>query len=158
MAYWLMKSEPDVFGIHTLKQQRVAPWDGVRNYLARNHMRSMQVGDQILFYHSNAKPSGVAGLARVAKLAYPDHTSFDPSSKYYDPKSTPENPRWFIVDVRFEQEFPQVIPLDYLRAIPELQNMVLLHSARLSVQPVSAEEFAVIVKLGETYGRSATRR
>lgn len=149
MHYWLMKTEPESFGIDHLKQQKIAPWDGVRNYQARNFMRSMEVGDKILFYHSNAKPSGVAGLAEVAKKAYTDHTCLDPHSKYYDPKSTPENPRWDMVDVKFISKFKHVLALDMLRDIPELSDMVLLQKSRLSVQPVSAKHYAVIVKLGK---------
>ena len=149
MQHWLMKSEPDAFGIATLKKQRVAPWDGVRNYQARNFMRAMAVDDRVLFYHSNAKPSGVAGLAVVARAAYPDHTSWDSNSKYFDAASTPEKPRWSMVDVRFVAAFPRVLALDELRTIPELSGMVLFQRSRLSVQPVEAQHYALIVQLAE---------
>ena len=147
--YWLMKTEPEAFGIDTLKKQRVAPWDGVRNYQARNFMRAMAVGDQVLFYHSNAKPSGVAGLAEVAKTAYPDHTSWDSKSDHFDAGSTPENPRWSMVDVRYVRTFPRVLALDELRQIPALAGMLLFQRSRLSVQPVSPEHFAFIVQLSD---------
>jgi predicted RNA-binding protein with PUA-like domain len=149
MKCWLMKSEPDVFGIDTLKKQRVAPWDGVRNYQARNFMRAMAVGDRVLFYHSNADPIGVAGLAEVARTAYPDHTSWNAKSKYFDAASTPEKPRWDMVDVRWLRTFPRVLPLDELRCIPELSDMLLFQRSRLSVQPVEPRHYAVILKLAD---------
>jgi predicted RNA-binding protein with PUA-like domain len=142
-----MKTEPEAFGIATLRKQVVAPWDGVRNYQARNNLRAMAVGDRVLFYHSNAKPTGVAGLAEVARTAYPDHTSWDPESTYFDPKSTPAQPRWSMVDVRFVAEFPRVVTLEEIKGIPELSDMVLVQRSRLSVQPVSARHYAIIVKL-----------
>lgn len=147
MNHWLMKSEPDVFGIDTLKQKRVAPWDGVRNYQARNYMREMNVGDRVLFYHSNAKPSGIAGLAEVARTAYPDHTSWDPTSDYFDAGSTPEKPRWDMVDVKYVSTFKRLLPLDELRGIPELSDMLLFSRSRLSVQPVSKAHYDLIVQL-----------
>ncbi len=149
MQHWLMKTEPDAFGIATLKKQRVAPWDGVRNYQARNFMRAMAVGDRVLFYHSNAKPTGVAGLAEVARTAYPDHTSWDSKSKYFDAASTPENPRWSMVDVRFVTEFPRVVTLDEIKLIPELSDMILVQRSRLSVQPVEPRHYALIVTLAD---------
>lgn len=149
MQHWLMKTEPDAFGIATLKKQRVAPWDGVRNYQARNFMRAMAVGDRVLFYHSNAKPTGVAGLAEVARAAYPDHTSWDSKSKYFDAASTPEKPRWSMVDVRFVAEFPRVVTLDEIKHIPELSDMILVQRSRLSVQPVEPQHYELIVKLAE---------
>ncbi len=149
MRHWLMKSEPDVFGIDHLRAVGVEHWDGVRNYQARNLMRDeMQVGDPVLFYHSNAKPPGVAGLAEVASESYPDHTSWDPQSKYFDPKSSPDNPRWFMVDVRYVETFARFVPLDELRTYRQLEKMVLLNRSRLSVQPVSKKEFDFIVRLG----------
>ena len=148
MRYWLMKSEPEVFGIAELRRRRTTPWDGVRNYQARNHMRAMEVGDQVLFYHSNAKPSGVAGLAEVSRQAFPDHTSWDPSSPYFDPKSTPDTPRWWMVELRFIAEFPQVIALDDLRHIPDLVGMELFRRSRLSVQTVEPQHYAVIASMG----------
>jgi predicted RNA-binding protein with PUA-like domain len=149
MRHWLMKSEPDVFGIEHLKQKGTAPWDGVRNFVARNHMIEMQVGDRVLFYHSSCQPPGVAGLAEVARTAYPDHTQFDPKSDYFDPKSTPEKPRWKMVDVRFVRALPRLVSLDELRGVPELSGMMLFKYNRLSVSPVSPEEYAIIVELAE---------
>lgn len=143
-----MKSEPDVFSIEDLRRAGVEHWDGVRNYQARNLMREhMAPGDPVLFYHSSLKPPGVAGLAEVASRAYPDHTSWDPGSKYFDPASTPEAPRWFMVDVRWVETFPRLVTLDELRARPELEGMVLLARSRLSVQPVTPEQFDCIVRL-----------
>jgi predicted RNA-binding protein with PUA-like domain len=148
--YWLMKSEPDVYSIHDLEREGQAEWDGVRNYQARNFMRDeMRVGDAVLFYHSNAKPPGVAGVARVCREAYPDHTAHDPHSKYHDPKSTPDEPRWFMVDVEHVESFPEVIPLDTLRETPGLEDMMVIKKGiRLSVQPVAKREFDMVVKLG----------
>lgn len=148
MQYWLMKTEPDVFSIDTLKAKKIAPWDGVRNFQARNHMRAMQVGDQVLFYHSSADPSGVAGLAEVARTAYPDHTSWDPKSDHFDPKSTPEKPLWDMVDVRYVKTFKNFLPLGELKTISALAGMVLFQRSRLSVQPVEKKHYDLIVKLG----------
>ena len=154
MADWLMKSEPDVFGIDDLARKGVEHWDGVRNYQARNHMRSMKVGDRVLFYHSSADPPGVAGLARVCKEAYPDFTAWDPRSKYHDPKSTPEDPRWFMVDVEFVEKFPRLVPLDELRETPGLEDMLVIRRGmRLSVQPVTARQLQIISKLGRRGAR-----
>lgn len=148
MQYWLMKTEPDVFGIDTLKQKQVAPWDGVRNFSARNHMRAMQVGDKVLFYHSSADPSGVAGLAEIARTAYPDHTSWDPKSDHFDPKSKPEKPLWDMVDVRYVKTFKNFLPLGELKNVSALAGMVLFQRSRLSVQPVDKKHYDLIVKLG----------
>lgn len=143
-----MKSEPDVFGIDDLKRVTKEPWDGVRNYQARNFMMSMKVGDKILFYHSNAKPPGVAGLATVSCLAYPDHTQFDPTSKYFDAKSDPDNPRWQMVEVKFQRKFQALIPLPALREEKALDGMVLLRKgSRLSVQPVSSKHYRHVVSM-----------
>ncbi len=150
MKYWLMKSEPDVFGIDTLKQKRVAPWDGVRNYQARNYLREMHVGDRVLFYHSNAKPSGVAGLAEIVRTAYPDHTSWDPRSDYFDAGSTPEKPRWDMVDVKYVSTCKRLLSLDELRGIAELSDMLLFSRSRLSVQPVSKQHYDLIVQLANS--------
>jgi len=146
MRHWLMKSEPDAFSIDELKRKGTSPWDGVRNYQARNFMREMQLGDRVLFYHSNAKPSGVAGLAEVSRLAYPDHTQFDQRSDYYDPASTTAAPRWWMVELRFVQKFPATLALDELKRMPELSDMLLFSRSRLSVQPVSPEHYAIIVR------------
>ena len=150
MRQWLMKSEPDVFGLDDLKQQGSTWWDGVRNYQARNFMRDdMQIGDKVLFYHSNSKPSGVAGLATVIHTATPDSTSWDPESDYYDPKSSPDQPRWWHVQLGYKAHFKRLVPLAELRAIPVLADMPLLNRSRLSIQPVSSEDYALIVRLGQ---------
>ena len=110
MNYWLMKSEPDVFGIDDLKRVKKEPWDGVRNYQARNYMRDeMKKGDKILFYHSNTDVPGVVGIMEVSKEAFPDHTSWDKKSKYFDPKSSEENPRWFMIEVKYVSKFPRTV-------------------------------------------------
>lgn len=149
--YWLVKSEPDVFGIDDLMAapKQTTHWDGVRNYQARNTLRDqMKKGDKVLYYHSNAEPSAVVGIVEVVKIGYPDHTAFDPADPHYDAKSTPEKPTWYMVDVRFVEKFNRQLALAELRAIPELLGMVLLQKgSRLSVQPVTANEFETIVKL-----------
>ena len=151
MQYWLMKSEPDVFGIDDLRTNpdQTEPWDGVRNYQARNMMRDeMKSGDLALFYHSNCKPPGIAGIMKIVKTSYPDHTSWDPESKYFDPKSTIDAPRWFMVDVKFEEAFSALIPLNTLKTIPALHEMKILQKGnRLSITPVTAKEWATIIKL-----------
>ncbi len=147
-AYWLMKTEPDVFSIDTLKAQKTAPWDGVRNYSARNHMRAMQLGNLVLFYHSSTEPVGIAGIAKVCKLAYPDHTAFDSKNIHYDPKSTKKAPTWFMVDVAFVEKFKHFVSLAELKAQAKLKNMTLFRRGRLSVQPVAQEEFEWICGLG----------
>ena len=149
MRYWLMKSEPDDYSFDDLLKDGRTMWDGVRNYQARNFMRDdMQVGDQVLFYHSNVKPPGVVGLCEVASEPYPDHTQFDPSSKYHDPKSDPENPRWILVDVAPMKALPRFLPLQELRDTESLADMALLQRGqRLSVQPVTASEFKEVVRL-----------
>ena len=146
--YWLMKSEPDVYSIDDLERDGKTFWDGVRNYQARNFMRDeMKTGDLVLFYHSNANPPGVAGLGRVAKEGYPDHTAHDPEDPHYDPKSDPANPRWFMVDVEFVEKFDQIVPLGQLREVDGLNDMLLNKRSRLSVQPVRSEEFNIVKKL-----------
>jgi len=151
MKYWLMKSEPDVFSFTDLKNrpQKKEPWNGVRNYLARNYMRDeMRPGDLIFFYHSSCEIPGIAGLAKVASAAYPDSTQFDKKSEYYDPKATPESPRWFLVDVAFEKDMG-FVSLEELKKQPELSGMRLLSKGnRLSILPVSPDEFEFISKLG----------
>ena len=145
--HWLMKSEPDVFSIDSLAKRGVAGWDGVRNYQARNFMKDMKVGDKVLFYHSNALPSGVAGVAHVARTAYPDPTQFDPKDGHHDPKSTPDRPIWFQVDLKFVRKLPRFVSLDEMRGVPALAEMALFKRSRLSVQPVSPEQFKTIVGL-----------
>jgi len=150
--YWLFKSEPDVFSWDDLVQapDRTTLWDGVRNYQARNLLRdTMKVGDGVLFYHSRANPQEIAGVARIVRSGYPDPSQFDPKSKYHDPKATPENPRWFSVDVRAEQAFRHRPTLPELKARDDLDGLMLLRrGARLSVQPVSAEHWKRLVTLG----------
>ena len=149
VRHWLMKSEPDVYPFSQLLEDGTTHWDGVRNYQARNLMRDdMKIGDLVLFYHSNTKPPHVAGLARVCKEGYPDHTSWDSDSKYFDEKSTPDNPRWFMVDIEPLSSM-EMVSLESLRANPALEGMPLLaRGQRLSVQPVSAEHFEVVCKMG----------
>ena len=146
--YWLMKSEPNEFSIADLKKRpaQIECWDGVRNYQARNFMRDdMLVGDRVLFYHSGKNPA-VVGTAHIVKSGYPDHTAWDPDEKHYDPKSTPDKPLWYMVDIQLEKEFPGPLPLADLRKIPALINMILLRKGnRLSVMPVSVEEFRIIL-------------
>jgi predicted RNA-binding protein with PUA-like domain len=149
MAYWLMKSEPDVFGIADLRKKKKSGWDGVRNYQARNFMRDgMKVGDEILFYHSSCEVPGVAGIARVSREAHPDPSQFDKKSEYFDPKATKEKPIWMMVEVEFVKEFPTVVPLDRLRAEKSLAKMRLLRrGTRLSVMPVSEGEWKTILEM-----------
>ncbi|MEK9617785.1 MAG: EVE domain-containing protein [bacterium] len=151
MKYWLLKSEPDVFSLEDLKNcpNQTEPWDGIRNYQARNLMRDeMKVGDQAFFYHSRQAEPAIVGTVKVVREAYPDHTSWDPSSKYFDEKSSPENPRWLMVDVQFESEFSRPVTLKELRSVPELKEMFLLRKGmRLSVQPVTEEEFQLILAI-----------
>ncbi|MCU0718548.1 MAG: EVE domain-containing protein [Pirellula sp.] len=151
MKYWLMKTEPDVFSIEDLIQapNQTTHWDGVRNYQARNYMRDeMAIGDGVLIYHSNAEPSAVVGTATIAKAAYPDWTAWDKSDPHYDPKTDPQNPRWFMVDVQFESKLARPLPLAELRTVSALEGMVLLQKgSRLSVQPVSKKQFTTILKL-----------
>lgn len=149
--YWLMKSEPGEYSIDDLKKYKTTGWDGVRNYQARNFMRDqMRMGDGVFFYHSNAKPGavGIAGQAKVCKAAYPDDTAWDPEDKHFDPKSSPENPIWFRVDVRFVKKSREIITLQQLKATPGLEKMVVTQKgSRLSVQPVSSEEWDLILKM-----------
>lgn len=147
-----MKSEPDVFSFNDLKKRpgKKEPWNGVRNYQARNFMRDeMKPGDLILFYHSSCEIPGVAGIAKVASLPYPDDTQFDAKSEYYDPKATRENPRWFLVDVAFEKDLKQFVSLEELKKHQELFEMRLLQRGnRLSILPVTSQEFKFITDLG----------
>jgi len=151
MAYWLMKSEPSVFGIDDLKAkpQRTSFWDGVRNYQARNFMRdSMKKGDKVFFYHSSCPEPGIVGIATVAREAYPDPTAFDSKSPYYDPKSDPQKPIWMGVDVKFVRRFKRVISLEELKQEPRLDGFTLLRRGnRLSVMPVSEEHWNAVLEL-----------
>jgi predicted RNA-binding protein with PUA-like domain len=146
-----MKSEPYVFGIDDLKKNKTEPWDGVRNYQARNFMRDdMKKGDKVLFYHSSCTPAGVSGIAEVSKESHPDHTCYDKKSKYYDPKSTKENPRWFMVEVKFKKKFKKLVTLEEIKNTKKLESMGLVKKGnRLSIMPVSEKEFETVLKLAE---------
>ncbi|TPQ26077.1 EVE domain-containing protein [Methylomonas koyamae] len=151
MRYWLMKSEPETFGIDDLyaRPQQTEHWDGVRNYQARNMMRDeMKIGDQILFYHSNCDEPGVVGIAEVVRESYPDFTAFDPDDKHFDPKSHLDKPTWFMVDVKFVRKLSRTISLRELKTKSELGELALLRRGnRLSIMPVSAEQWAFILAL-----------
>ena len=145
--YWLMKSEPDVYSIDDLERDGSTCWEGVRNYQARNNMQAMAVGDEVLFYHSNAKPPGVVGIARVCKEAYPDHFAFDRKSRYFDAKSDSDNPRWFMVDVEFVSKSEEPLGLPAIKDDATLAQMDLVRYGRLSVQSVKKREFDHVKKL-----------
>lgn len=151
MRYWLMKSEPGCFSIDDLKAlpESTSPWDGVRNYQARNFMRDdMKVGDRVLFYHSNCDEPGVAGVAEIASEPYADFTAFDPANRHYDPKSVPEKPVWMMVDVKFIDKFDRVVSLKEIKADDRLSGMELVKKgSRLSVQPVSEKEYGTILRM-----------
>lgn len=152
LRYWLMKSEPEAFSVDDLARspRKITCWDGVRNYQARNFMRSMKVGDHVLFYHSNANPPAVVGTAEVVRTAYPDPTQFDPNDSHYDPDSDPKQPRWDMVDIRFVRRFTTPMSLDLLRRERSLKHMELLRKgSRLSVQPVRRAEWEAILALEE---------
>lgn len=150
--YWLMKSEPSVYSIDDLERDGVTSWEGVRNYEARNSMRDgMHKGDLVLFYHSNASPPGVAGIARVAREAYPDPSAWNKHSPYFDARSTRDKPQWVMVDLEFVERFAQLVSLDQLKAAPQLDGMaVTRRGQRLSVQPVSAAHFRYVCKLAQS--------
>jgi len=145
-----MKCEPEAYTIEDLERDGSTTWEGVRNFQARNSMRDdMKKGDGVLFYASNAEPSGVSGLAEISKPGYPDPYAFQEGHKYHDPKSDPDNPTWYMVDIRFVERFPEVIPLSTLKETPGLEKMVVNQKgSRLSVQPVTKEEFEIVRKLG----------
>jgi len=151
MNYWLMKSEPDVFGIDDLRAMpsQTMHWDGVRNYQARNMLRDqIKVGDQAFFYHSNCKVPGIVGIMEVVREGYPDHTSWDSQGNYFDPKSSPENPRWFMVDVRYLRHTRRTIPLTELKSCDALKEMQLVRKGnRLSIMPLTAAEWETILEL-----------
>ena len=150
--YWLMKSEPSAFSIDDLMRapNQTTCWDGVRNYQARNFMRSMAVGDQVFYYHSNADPPAIVGIAEVVKTAYPDPTQFDKKDSHYDPESTPDQPRWDMVDIRYVRIFSRPLTLEELRKDSALKGMVLLQKgSRLSVQPVTPVEWRHILSLNK---------
>lgn len=145
--YWLIKSEPETYGIDHLKADKKTAWTGVRNFQARNYMRDeMQVGDQVLFYHSSCKVPGVYGVAKVASAPYPDPTQFDTTSDYYEPRATKEKPVWYLVDIAFVKKLKEPVTLTDIRANPKLKSMVILQpGSRLSITPVTTEHFAEIV-------------
>ncbi len=148
MNYWLLKTEPTTFSMNDLwnAPKRTTAWDGVRNYQARNMMRDqMKPGDLVFIYHSSADPTGIAGIAEVARAGYPDESAFDRKDSHFDPKSSPDNPIWYVVDVKAVKRFDSIITLDELRGMKGLEKMVLLKKgSRLSVQPVSAAEWEII--------------
>ena len=151
MPFWLMKSEPNAFSIDDLAHcpAQTEPWDGVRNYQARNFMRDqMKVGDQVFFYHSNCDVPGIVGVMEVASKSYPDPTAFDPHSKYFDPKSDPADPRWYLVDVKYRRHTRRVITLSELKEHEPLEGMQLLRKGnRLSILPVTREQWDYILRL-----------
>lgn len=145
MAYWLFKTEPDAFSIDDLasRPNQTEPWDGVRNYQARNFLRDeVAMGDKVFIYHSSCKKVGIAGVAEVVKEGYPDSTQFNPDSRYYDPKSSLDKPRWYRVDVKFVEKFTDVLPLSSIKAMPDITDIALVKKgARLSIMPVTASEW-----------------
>lgn len=155
MAYWLFKTEPDVFSIEDLARapQQTARWDDIRNYQARNFLRDgVAPGDRVFIYHSQCRPTGLVGLAEVTAQAYVDPAQFDPSSPYFDPKTTPEKPRWYCVDVRLLRKFPTMVTLAQIKQVPQLANMVLRKQPRLSVQPVTNAEAQHLLTMANGLG------
>ena len=152
MKYWLMKSEPSTYSLDNLKRDGVSAWEGVRNYQARNYMRDeMKKGDLALFYHSVANPPGVAGICRISRESFPDHTAWDPKSPYFDPKASPDNPIWMMVQVEFVEKFPHFVTLEELRENPLLSGLkVLQKGSRLSITPVEPAHFKLIRKMGQS--------
>lgn len=151
--YWLFKSEPSAYSYDDLEAEddQTSEWDGVRNYQARNFMRDdMCLGDYVLFYHSNARPPGVIGIARIVREGYPDDSAWNPDSRYYDPKSDPSNPTWMMVDIKAEKRLPRFISLNELKANPALSDMLVTkRGQRLSIQPVTAAEWAEVLAMAE---------
>lgn len=150
MNHWLLKSEPGTFSIGDLQRrpQHTEHWDGVRNYQARNYLRAMRAGDHAFFYHSNCATPGIVGTVSIARAAYPDYTAFDPEGAHFDPRSTPDQPRWFMIDVRHERTFRRTIGLQELKSRPELDGMPLVKKgSRLSVMPVTAAQWRFILTL-----------
>jgi predicted RNA-binding protein with PUA-like domain len=154
--HWLMKCEPSAYTIDDLARDGSTSWEGVRNYQARNFLRDMTVGDPVLFYASSADPSGVTGLAKVAKAAYPDRFAWTKGHKYFDPSSSKDSPTWYMVDIGFVERFPEIVPLETLKSTPGLEEMVVTRKgSRLSIQPVTKTEYDIVVRLGR---RGASRR
>jgi len=150
MKYWLMKVEPAAYSIEQLERDGTTSWEGVRNFQARNFIRDeMKKGDRVLFYASNADPSGVTGIAEISREGYPDKFATQKGSHYFDPKSTKENPIWYMVDIAFVEKFPHIVPLDVLKQTKGLEKMVVTQKgSRLSIQPVTKSEFDIVSKLG----------
>jgi predicted RNA-binding protein with PUA-like domain len=145
--YWLMKSEPETFSVDDLAKKKHEPWNGVRNYQARNFMREMQVGDEAFFYHSNCKVPGIVGRMQIAKLAYPDPTQFETGSEYFDPKSTKQQPRWWMVDVAFVEKFKNIISLNDLKEMTAIQHLKFLQKGnRLSIVPIDEKSWRLILQ------------
>ncbi|MGJ8679110.1 EVE domain-containing protein [Paraglaciecola sp.] len=149
MKYWLFKTEPDAFSIDDLVNapEQTEPWDGIRNYQARNFLRDeVDVGDLVFIYHSSCKQVGIVGLAEVVKSGYVDHTQFDPEAKYYDPKSSREKPRWYMVDIQFSQKFSQLLPLSIIKTMDDIKEIGLVKKGhRLSIMPVQKTEFEALL-------------
>jgi predicted RNA-binding protein with PUA-like domain len=154
MKYWLVKSEPSVFSFADLlsSPRRTTRWDGVRNYAARNHLRAMERGDLVLFYHSGVTPSEIVGVAEVTRTAYPDPTALDPGDAHFDPKSKPDAPTWFVVDIRAVEKLPRPVSLDEIKRTKALQQMALIRLGRLSVQPVTEREYELVRELAGSRG------
>ncbi len=148
-SYWLVKSEPGTFSFDDLlaRPDRTTFWDGVRNFAARGHLRAMKKGDRVFFYHSNANPSAIVGIAEVAREAYPDHSAFDTADPHYDPKSKPDAPTWFMVDLRGIERLPRPVSLDEIKKTEALASMALVRLGRLSVQPVTPKEWETVMKM-----------
>ena len=149
--FWLFKSEPGAYSFDDLVRDGVAEWDGVRNFQVRNWLKSdIKVGDGVLFYHSSTSPLGVVGTATVVREGYPDHTAWDPESDHPDPKSAPDRPLWYMVDIQADQRFSDTVTVDEMRAVPELEAMLVLKRGnRLSITPVTSEEFEVVARMGQ---------
>ncbi len=152
MAYWLMKSEPDCYGVDDLAREGTGMWEGCRNYTVRNFLRdAMAPGDHAFFYHSNVAPTGIVGILEIAGGAYPDPTQFDPNSEYFDAKSPKENPRWFVRDVRFLRKFGRIVTLAEIKATPGLEEMAVAKKGQmLSITPVTAAEWGIVLALSGT--------
>ncbi len=149
MKYWLMKSEGDCYPISQLKKEKIVSWSGVRNYQARNYMKEMEKGDMILFYHSSSKPTGVFGIAKVHKTAHPDMSAQDPKDDHFDPKATKEKPIWECVDVQYVSTFAKPVEVSVIRQNEKLHKMKMLQKgSRLSITPVTEEEFQIICQIG----------
>lgn len=148
-GYWLVKSEPNAFSFDDLlgRPDRTTFWDGVRNFAARGHLRAMKKGDRVFFYHSNADPSAIVGIAEVAREAYPDHSALDPNDPHFDPKSNADAPTWFMVDIRGIEPLPRPVSLDEIKKTKALASMALVRLGRLSVQPVTPKEWETVLKL-----------